>query len=390
MTQSRFSDPAKRLGQRYYFNDPDMDLFFVGAMSWGPTGGLDIGQVYYIGSQIADGDADSWVAAFSDYGAEMNAQADTWKAKGWTQATGEARLKAAAAYRSAWQFAEVGATFLSIYARERAAFKSAVAELCLPASFFDIPYKAAMLPGVFLQNPKADAPVIVVIGGADTGYEDLFLSVGRNLWQRGYSVAIADLPGQGRSMGDGLHWEAEAERPIGLIIDHLIDHHGAVPGRIALLGLSLGGYFVTRAAGYEDRFAAVIASTPFPNPGEMWKKGLAASLSPNAPSPTAAALRARQIMLWKLGATSPDDMLARTAAMQADPSRVTVPFLSIVGGGESEIFREQAEGWHRAIPSAHKALVRLGAETGADGHCQINNRLRLAQEVCGWLFDLGL
>jgi hypothetical protein len=49
-------------------------------------------------------------------------------------------------------------------------------------------------------------------------------------------------------------------------IDLLAERFGAEPGRIALVGLSLGGYCVTRAAGHETRLATVIASTPFPNP----------------------------------------------------------------------------------------------------------------------------
>jgi hypothetical protein len=32
--------------------------------------------------------------------------------------------------------------------------------------------------------------------------------------------------------------------------------------------------------------------------------------------------------------------------------------------------------------------VCLDAATGADGHCQVNNRLRLAQEVAGWLGEV--
>ncbi len=392
--QTHGKSPSQRLAQTYRFNDPDMDLFFVGALSWGPTGGLDIGQAFYVASQIEDGNADSWVDGFCAYGARMNAQADTWAARGWTRQAGEMRLKAAASYRSAWQFASVapiasGNDFISIYAREKAAFAAAMRELGLPATFFELPYKSASLPGVFLQNANPDAPVILVIGGSDTGFEDLFLSVGRSLFDRGYSVAMADLPGQGDRAAYGLHWEAESEKPIGLIVDHLVSAFKAVPGRIALLGLSLGGYFVTRAAGYETRFGAVIASTPFPNPGEMFARSVevAKATYVSAP-PSQAAQRNRTILAWKAGAATPDEMVAKTAAMAADPARVTVPFLSVIGGGESPIFAGQGRAWHAAIPSTQKALVELDAATGADGHCQINNRLRLVQEITGWLGEV--
>src|SRR5262249_7109954 len=104
-TSTPLGKPAQRLGQRYRFDDPDMDLFFVAALGWGPAGGLDVGQAFHIASKIADGDADSWVRAFGDHARALDAQADTWLGRGWRREAGEIRLKAFAAYRSAWQFA---------------------------------------------------------------------------------------------------------------------------------------------------------------------------------------------------------------------------------------------------------------------------------------------
>ena len=100
------------------------------------------------------------------------------------------------------------------YARHHRAFAKAMDELQLPATFFQIPWERASLPGVFLQNADHNAPVVLVIGGADTCFEDLFLSTaGRNLLERGYSVArLPDLPGQGNTAAQGLHWPVEAEK----------------------------------------------------------------------------------------------------------------------------------------------------------------------------------
>ena len=74
--------------------------------------------------------------------------------------------------------------------------------------------------------------------------------------------------------------------------------------------------------------------------------------------------------------------------MIADPQRVTVPFLSILGGGDSQVFADQAKTWHRDIRSTRKSFVLLDASTGADGHVQVNNRLRLAQECSGWMDEI--
>lgn len=381
--------PDQRMATKIRFDDPNMDLFFMAAMSWGPTGGLDIGQAYYVASTITDGDADSWIKAFSQYGDMQIAQADAWKAKGWKQNAGEARLKAFASYRSAWQFAAPGELFASIYAKHKAAFAAAMTELNVPATFFGAPYKGKQLPGVYLQNPKKDAPVVVVIGGADTCYEDLFLTCGRNLLARGYSVAMVDLPGQGINQANGLYWEAEAEKPIAAVLDVLIERFGAKPGRIALLGLSLGGYFVARAAGHEKRVATVMASTPFPDPADLFAKSVRHAMETGSSTPpTVAALRSYQSSFWKAGATTPDEFISRTSNMKADASIVTLPFLSILGAGDSPVFASQAHAWHHDIASTRRSFVLLDASTGADGHVQVSNRLRLTQECVGWLGEI--
>lgn len=373
----------------YRFNDEHMDLFFMAALSWGPAGGLDVGQAFYIAETITDGDPDSWVNAFAQYGDYLDQQANTWHAKGWRRSAGEMRLKAFASYRSAWQFAGPGQRFSELYARHQRAFALAIDELRLPATRFEIPWKHASLPGHYFANPNPDAPLVLVIGGADTCHEDLFFTVGRNLLERGYSVALADLPGQGDLQAQGLYWEAEAEKPISAIIDQLIARFGARPGRIALLGLSLGGYFVSRAAGYDTRLATVMASTPLHDAGLLFARSVqAAAAHQGSATFSAATLRSHQTTFWKAGARTPSELIDRTCTLRADPARVSVPFLSLLGGGESDLFAEQARTWHAAIASKHKSLIELPEQTGADGHVQVNNRLRLAQECCGWLDDL--
>lgn len=391
-TDTAAQRPDQRLGRKYCFDDADMDLFFMSALSFGPTGGLDIGQAFHIASTIVDGDADSWVRSFGAYGQAQETLADSWLARGHRRIAGETRLKAFASFRSAWQFAGATETFGKLYARHKKAFVTATDELDLPVTFFSTPYAGKQLPGAYFQNANPDAPVLLIIGGADTCFEDLFLGTGRNLLGRGYSVAMADLPGQGITQAEGLHWEVEAEKPISAVIDQLIARFGARPGRIALMGISLGGYFVTRAAGHETRLATVIASTPFPNPGQLFRLSVEEAIgwaeTGHAVPPTQATQRSREVTLWKAGVRTPREFLARSAAMQSDPKRVTVPFLSIVGAGDSRVFAQQAESWHREIRSERKAFVLLDAASGADGHCQVNNRLRLVHECSAWLDEI--
>ncbi len=52
------------------------------------------------------------------------------------------------------------------------------------------------------------------------------------------------------------------------------------------------------------------------------------------------------------------------------------------------MFAAQAREWHASIRPARKDLVFLDAATGADGHCQVNARVRMVQEACGWMDEV--
>ncbi|KAF4618397.1 hypothetical protein G7Y89_g14906 [Cudoniella acicularis] len=367
---------TQRLSQRYRFADPNMDLFFLGALGWGPAGGLCVGEAFHVATQIADGDVESWARAFERQGIAQNAQADVWQQRGWTRAAGETRLKAFASYRLAWQFVAPGERFVALYRTHQRIFDQAMTELVLPATSFTA------------SDPSA--PTVLVIGGADTCHEDRFLSQGRYFVDRGYSVALVDLPGQGLVQEQGLYWEVEAERPIAAVIDELIARFGVEPRKLALLGMSLGGYFACRAAAHEPRLAAVIATTPLPRPGELFARIAKQEAEAEADGATTsdAARKNRQVILWKAGVADISELIRRWDGMGADPGQVELPFLSIVGGQEGSVWKEQAKEWHEAIRSGRKSFVTLNAETGADVHCQGNNPLRLVQEVDGWLREV--
>jgi hypothetical protein len=52
------------------------------------------------------------------------------------------------------------------------------------------------------------------------------------------------------------------------------------------------------------------------------------------------------------------------------------------------VFAEQTMRRHAEIPSSCKSFVLFDAASGADGHRQVNNRLRLVQEASGWMDDI--
>ncbi|KAH8664697.1 Alpha/Beta hydrolase protein [Xylariales sp. PMI_506] len=380
----------ERLTQRYRFDDTNMDLFFLAALGWGSAGGLSIGEAFYVASKIKNGDPDSWSVAFEQQAEVLVAQAAEWLQRGRTLAAGEARLKAFSCYRSSWQFVSPGERFAKLFHTSQKLFDQAMGELSLPVTRFTVPYGGGELPGHFYRASNPAAPTILVIGGADTCNEDRFLSQGRYYLDRGYSVVVVDLPGQGIVMEQGLHWEPETERPIAAVVDELVARFGVEPRKLVLLGMSLGGYFACRAAAHEPRFAAIIATPALPRPGELFA-GIGKEAQKNEAAGVAlseATVKNFEVLMWKAGVTSFQELLKRWYGVVADPANVQVPFFSVLGKQEGRLFQKQTEEWHAAIPSAKKRLVNFDADTGADAHCQGNNPLRLVQEVDAWLHEV--
>ena len=152
--------------------------------------------------------------------------------------------------------------------------------------------------------------------------------------------------------------------------------------------LSLGGHFAARAAGHETRLATVMASTPFPNPARMFALSVQAAMASAAQAtgpPSAAALRGRQVMLWKAGARTSLKLVARSATMVADPARVTVPFLSIVGGGTRRCSRRmRATGTATSVRRAGSSFRWMDRPVPTDTARSTTGRAWPRNAVAGW------
>ncbi|GAA2315764.1 alpha/beta hydrolase [Nonomuraea roseoviolacea subsp. roseoviolacea] len=367
---------------RYYFDDPDMDFIFQWSAGAAKTGGLDAGELFHVAARIKDGDTAGWVREFETYGDGRRELAETWRRRGWRRSAGETLMKAYYCYRQAWQFAGRGELFEPLIRKYETAFAEAVDLLGLPLEYLEVPFEGNSLPGLRL-DAGPDAPTLIVIGGGDTGREDMYHLIGYNAWQRGYTTVIVDMPGQGSTPLRGLHFMAETERPIGAVVDHLVGTYRQDPARLAIVGMSGGGYMVSRAVMTERRLAACVASTPVSDMGQILPVGVVRAMA------TEGAMRdSFQMYLWRSGCATPEEFAELLTTFRADPAQVRCAYLSIAGTGESPTFLEQARRWHDGLPVATKALVELDAASGADAHCQINNPTRLAQEICGWLDEV--
>ena len=136
-----------------------------------------------------------------------------------------------------------------------------------PGEHVTIPYEGKSLYGVLRKPDAGRCPVLVMAPGLDStkeelhAYEEPFLA-------RGIATLAIDGPGQGEAESSSDPRRLRARRSRGGRLDR--ERSDVDAKRVAMWGVSLGGYYAPRAAAFEKRFSACIAlSGPF-EWAEIW------------------------------------------------------------------------------------------------------------------------
>lgn len=132
-----------------------------------------------------------------------------------------------------------------------------------------IPFEKSFLHGI-LRKPSSEKepPVLVMAPGLDSTKEELH-AYEQPFLERGMAVLAIDGPGQGEAEYD-IPICGDYERAAKAVVDWMETRKDLDPKKIAIWGVSLGGYYAPRAAAHEKRFKACIAlSGPF-DWAEIW------------------------------------------------------------------------------------------------------------------------
>ncbi|MEU3574491.1 alpha/beta hydrolase [Kitasatospora sp. NPDC036755] len=112
------------------------------------------------------------------------------------------------------------------------------------------------LPAGKVEN----APAVILGPGMDMIKEDYIYAAERYYTSRGIVALSIEGPGQGESRANGLTVDlTNYERAISRYIDHLASLPEVDPARIGMFGISMSGYWGSRAAATDPRLAALAA-----------------------------------------------------------------------------------------------------------------------------------
>src|SRR5258706_14091361 len=140
-------------------------------------------------------------------------------------------------------------------------FAAATALFDTPVEAVSIPYEDTTLPAyLFLvHHSGAAGPTISYNSGYDSAREESYFVIAAAALRRGYNVLAFDGPGQGAALPEQkLVMRPDWEAVITPVVDYALSRGEIAADQIVVLGYSLGGYLVARAAAFEHRIAALI------------------------------------------------------------------------------------------------------------------------------------
>jgi dienelactone hydrolase len=374
-------------------------------------GGALFGEVIAIAQKIRPGDYDSWYDAHNAFADRLAAEAEAQLKKGHRISARDNFLRACNYYRSSEFFLHANPSdprMAHAYERSVACYRAAAALFAPAIEPLEIPYESTTLLGYFHTpaGPTQRRPTILINNGFDGSAEEMHWGAARAAVDRGWNALVFDGPGQFAAVHRArLHFRPDWEKVVTPVIDFATQRADVDPRRIALHGISFGGYLAPRAAAFDRRIAACIADDGVYDYGAAQLSGIPAALRPQVKAalsvPSAPQLDARleQMMksssvarwafthgMYATGTTTPRAYLAAAQAYHLrDGIAEQIKCPTLVCEAESDLFfsgQAQQLFDHLTCP---KALLRFIDAEGAGAHCEVGaSRLAFAR-MYDWL-----
>lgn len=371
-------------------------------------GAADIGEVLSTASRIESGNIDSWYNEWFRTAERIHGIAEKSEKGGHRISAGEAYLRASNYYRASEFYLHADPSdprALGAARRSVDCFVKAIELLSLPVEIAQIPYEDTTLPAYFYTSPvaKGKAPLVIIQTGFDGTAEEISGDALAAI-KRGYHCLVFEGPGQGKVLREqGLIFRPDWEKVITPIVDYAMTRPEIDPAKIAVIGISFGGYLVPRAACFEHRPKVYVANSGVWNFGEAVAGKLPPELmSPEEADPEASMMKLNEMMAhstalawgvqdsrWKIGGDSVDETITRMMQYGLTEELVAnIKSAMLIVDAEADMLMppDQAKRLYDAI-KASKDWLFFTNEEAAGAHCQSGASAILYQRTYDWLDD---
>jgi hypothetical protein len=264
----------------YFFKHPTFEMLFLTSLGRAYHSGGDVGKVLYLTRQVEDGNFESAFVAFKQAGDEARAVAEESASGGHKESARQAYLWAQNFYDSSTYFVDGSkdpARFVPTWELLYDCWLKSLPLFDPPIEPVSIPYENTQLHGFFIRGRSTakKRPLLILVNGSDGSLLDMLLWGGAGGLARGYDCLTFDGPGQGYALWkQKLYFRPDWEKVISPVVDYALSRPEVDSKRIALQGISQGGYWVPRAVAFERRIAAAIADPGVVDVSTSWMASL--------------------------------------------------------------------------------------------------------------------
>jgi pimeloyl-ACP methyl ester carboxylesterase len=390
----------------------DREFEFTALLLIGTTyyRGADVGQVLRAFKQIRNGHREDWYEAFAPLAKRIHAIAIEAEQKGHRQSAADAYSRAATYYIAACRFLnspEKRTDALELWKNHRQCWENAARLFPVPGVKIYIPYEGKFLEGYFFDNAhqKNNVPLIIFNNGADGPISSMHWFGGAAALERGYSILYFDGPGQGEALwNQNIPFRFDWEKVLAPVIDFSLTLPNINAERIGMVGISQGGYFVSRALAFEKRIKAaavdpgvVDVSAAFRNsaPGFIQKMILGGNKERAdyfMSVATRFSSRIREVLDFRMrpyGQTSPFETYHEMAKYQITPSLAAkISCQMLITDPDREYFWPNQPQALYDLLRCPKKILRFTTEEGADWHCEPAGLGLRAQRIFDWFDEI--
>ncbi len=246
------------------FSDHEFAFELARTMGASYSGEADVGECLATASRIQEGDFESWYREWNRTADHFRAAGDESLAAGHSVTARDAYFRAATYYRTAEFFLHgnpADPRIVATWEKSRDAFRDALSLDTTHHEIVAIPYENTTLPGYVytVDDSGTPRPLLIIQTGFDGCQEELHPYAMEGV-KRGYNVLTFEGPGQGGVIRvQHLPFRPDWETVIVPVVEYAVSRPDVDRDRIALWGISLGGYLAPRGAAFEPRISALVA-----------------------------------------------------------------------------------------------------------------------------------
>lgn len=390
------------------FDDPQFSFQMLRALSGAVHGASDIGECLETAYRITEGDFESWYAEWRVTADRLRTAAEEFLAGGHDVSAREAFMRASNYYRLAEFYlhgdpSDARIAELSRHGRDCFERSTGLGDVRIERAL--IPYEGTTLPAhvYTVDGSGAERPTLIAQTGFDGTIEELY-PVALGALGRGMNCVTFEGPGQGSVIREqGLVFRPDWEKVVSPVVDHTVSLPFVDAGRVALMGISFGGYLAPRAAAFEHRIAALVANGGVYNfiaskvPQGLTLEQMLEIISSDIEGFDRGAWEMAESnpdMRWGMqngiytfGAKGPGDWWLKCSeySMEGVAGKIECPTLVLDSVGD-KAFPGESQKLYDAL-ACPKTLIRFTAGEGAEEHCQVGAGFLSGERVFDWLED---